>query len=275
MRSAGSSGSTGASSLGVTATSIAVTGGTEKGVAQDEDVKRQVTFADEPLPLTPTSARQLAGAGKRASSLPLGASAVAQGQSRTVASSRASLQPLNGPVGGAASSSASSIRQQQPVGHRASMSSFTPTHEQKPSNASTQRTLVNESSSSSSSPKLEPGANGNASTGVFERMKARHKAEALEAIRLGQDLNGTALDTGNEDDDEDDDEPLASLPQRRRGSQVESMMGAMPPMSVYGGSQFGQQQQQFYQPQSSIGGYSPLAMAPPGVDPYLCELRAP
>jgi hypothetical protein len=114
-------------------------------------------------------------------------------------------------------------------------------------------------------------------TSVFDRMKARHKAETLSAIALGKDLNGPDGAIVDDDDEEEDDEPLASLP-ARRGSQVGSMYGGQAG-SMMGGMQQQQHQfgqQQFYggghAHQTSIGGYSPLAMAPPGVDPYLCEL---
>lgn len=115
----------------------------------------------------------------------------------------------------------------------------------------------------------------NASGSVFDRMKARHKAETLSAIALGKDLNGPEGAIADEEDDDDDDEPLSSLPARRgSNSQLGSLYasgGSMMGMPMQGQHQFGQQQFYGHAPQSSIGGYSPLAMAPPGVDPYLCE----
>ncbi|KAK4053438.1 hypothetical protein OIV83_001604 [Microbotryomycetes sp. JL201] len=119
---------------------------------------------------------------------------------------------------------------------------------------------------------------GNAanSSDVFDRMKARHKAEALQAIAIGRDLNGPddapikTLD--QEEDDEEDDEPLASLP-ARRGSQSGSMLGGMPVNNRYSmmgpSTGMGAFNSPFFAPQTSFGGFSPLAVAPPGVDPFL------
>ncbi|KAK4058472.1 hypothetical protein OIO90_000633 [Microbotryomycetes sp. JL221] len=110
---------------------------------------------------------------------------------------------------------------------------------------------------------------------VFDRMKARHKAEALQAIALGRDLNGpddVAIKDDEGDDDEEDDEPLASLP-ARRGSQAGSAYGGFASSgsraSVIGSAGMGQMGNPYFAPQSSFGGFSPLAVAPPGVDPFL------
>lgn len=104
-------------------------------------------------------------------------------------------------------------------------------------------------------------------TAVFERMKARHKAETLKAITIGKDLNGP----GDLDDLSDDDEtPLSTLPSRSATPQ--SNRGSTYGLNQMQQQQYYQQQQQqqsFYPPPSTMGGYSQLASAPPGVDPYL------
>lgn len=322
MRSAGSSGSTGASSLlggsngsgpaplhstaatrDASATSAVKTGAAPASstFAFEDEVKRQVKFADESASATETHAHQPRVPGKQSSSMPIGAGGVAQRSSLPSSAHDAVDSNESSVVTGSARVHAQQKQQHAPT-HRASMSSFTPSHEQRPSNASTARTLVNDQQSftrapghnysqSVSSLQQGPGGPDGANASVFDRMKARHKTEALEAIRIGKELNGTALeDSAVDDDDEDEDEPLASLPARRRGSQTAlsgyGLQGQMPmgmgmmgypagPGSMYGGvaspmSQSGFQQQ-MYAPQSSFGGYSPLAVAPPGVDPFLCE----
>ncbi|GAA6000182.1 hypothetical protein JCM10207_007893 [Rhodosporidiobolus poonsookiae] len=106
---------------------------------------------------------------------------------------------------------------------------------------------------------------------VYERMKARHRAEALQALKIGRDLNNPSGLVPDEEDEEDDDEPLASLPTRAggAGSMIGGMSGVgmpgmgMPPMGIQGmgmGVPMGM---------GMGGAYSPLAVAPPGVDPYL------
>ncbi|GAA5998254.1 uncharacterized protein JCM10292_001076 [Rhodotorula paludigena] len=97
---------------------------------------------------------------------------------------------------------------------------------------------------------------------VYDRMKARHKAEALAALKIGRDLNhpsGLVPDAAAGRGDSDEDEPLANLPTRGsvlggyEGSMMSGMGGGMHPHMAMGMG----------------GAYSPLAMAPPGVDPYL------
>ncbi|BGP30515.1 hypothetical protein JCM10296v2_002270 [Rhodotorula toruloides] len=95
---------------------------------------------------------------------------------------------------------------------------------------------------------------------VYDRMKARHKAEAIEALKIGRDLNhpgGLVPDRERDDEDEDEDEPLANLPTKG------SVLGGQSTMSGMSGM--------FMHPMAmGMGGtYSPLAVAPPGVDPYL------
>ncbi|GAA5911795.1 hypothetical protein JCM6882_003357 [Rhodosporidiobolus microsporus] len=124
---------------------------------------------------------------------------------------------------------------------------------------------------------------------AHERMKARHRAEALQALKIGRDLNnprGVVPDAEVErlgDESEDDDEPLASLPAKHaageRGSMLGgggggSMMGGMGGMggmgmdpAMYGLGMGGMPPMQMGMGMG--GAYSPLAMAPPGVDPYL------
>ncbi|GAA5905701.1 uncharacterized protein JCM6883_005417 [Sporobolomyces salmoneus] len=112
--------------------------------------------------------------------------------------------------------------------------------------------------------------------GVHDRMKARHKQEAIEALKIGADLNhpsGLIPERGHDDDDdEDEDEPLANLPSRG------SMIGGMP--GGGGGSMIGGMQPPHHgQGAGSMqmnnmgmgfgGAFSPLALAPFGVDPYL------
>lgn len=96
-------------------------------------------------------------------------------------------------------------------------------------------------------------------TEVYNRMKARHKLEAANAISLGRDLNGTGL--MEDDEDEDDDVPLSDIP--RGGSQAGS---------AYGGFS---QQQMYHAPLSPHGAYANLASCPLGVDPYLYASLAP
>ncbi|BGP23214.1 hypothetical protein Rt10032_c02g1033 [Rhodotorula toruloides] len=98
---------------------------------------------------------------------------------------------------------------------------------------------------------------------VYDRMKARHKAEAIEALKIGRDLNhpsGLVPDRERDDDDEDENEPLANLPTKGSvmgGGGAPSMMSGMSGMFVHPMAM-------------GMGGtYSPLAVAPPGVDPYL------
>ncbi|KAM0788469.1 hypothetical protein ACM66B_001602 [Microbotryomycetes sp. NB124-2] len=135
----------------------------------------------------------------------------------------------------------------------------------------------NHSMSKSATELSRPTAAASASPSgdVFDRMKARHKAEALQAIAIGRDLNGpddAPVKTFDDEDDEEDDEPLASLP-ARRGSQSGSMMGGMLPVnnrfSMMGPTGMGAFNSPFFAPQTSFGGFSPLAVAPPGVDPFL------
>ncbi|GAA5939715.1 uncharacterized protein JCM15063_005267 [Sporobolomyces koalae] len=115
----------------------------------------------------------------------------------------------------------------------------------------------------------------NASPGdVYDRMKSRHKKEAVDALKIGTDLNHPSgfVPVHDDEDDEDEDEPLANLPTRGGAA---SMIGGMDAggggsmiagMSPYGGMGMGMGM--------GFGGvYSPLAMAPPGVDPYLCQSR--
>ncbi|GAA6062234.1 hypothetical protein JCM10212_000813 [Sporobolomyces blumeae] len=111
----------------------------------------------------------------------------------------------------------------------------------------------------------------NGATGdVFDRMKARHKQEAVEALKLGADLNNPS-GLVPQDDEDDEDEPLANLPTRNG-----SMIGGMDGASMMGGqgAMMGMPYQQH--PYGGMGmgmgfggAYSPLAVAPPGVDPYL------
>ncbi|GAA6052723.1 hypothetical protein JCM3770_007194 [Rhodotorula araucariae] len=103
---------------------------------------------------------------------------------------------------------------------------------------------------------------------VYDRMKARHKAEALQALQIGRDLNHpsglvpdreAAVGPHGGRGGEDDDEPLANLP--TKGS-VLGGVGGGGGTSMLGG----------VHPQMAMamgGAYSPLAVAPPGVDPYL------
>lgn len=102
-------------------------------------------------------------------------------------------------------------------------------------------------------------SNAPAKDDVYGRMKARHQAETLNGLAIGKDLNSGGRLRDEEDEDEDDDAPLASLPSRGGGAR--SQAG-----SSYGGYQ---QQPSFFPHPSSIGGYSQLHSAPPGVDPYL------
>lgn len=112
-----------------------------------------------------------------------------------------------------------------------------------------------------------------------ERLKARHRAEALKAIQIGRELNdpsGLVPDHEAQEalfggDGSDENEPLANLPSR--GSMLGGMgRGPAAPgsmMSGFGGAPGGL-------PGVGVGGqYSHLAIPPPGVDPYLCESTLP
>lgn len=114
-----------------------------------------------------------------------------------------------------------------------------------------------------------PGGGG----GVYDRMKARHKHEAVEALKLGADLNhpsGLVPERDNDDDDEDEDEPLANLPTRGgTGSMIGGMDGGG---SMIGTGPYGGGGMMPMNMGVAFGGaYSPLAVAPFGVDPYLCK----
>lgn len=100
---------------------------------------------------------------------------------------------------------------------------------------------------------------------VYDRMKARHKAEALDALRIGRDLNHPSGQVPDREGaaaggESDEDEPLANLPTKGSvlggagGGGAGSMMGGVHPQMTMGMG----------------GAFSPLAVAPPGVDPYLC-----
>jgi len=124
------------------------------------------------------------------------------------------------------------------------------------------------SSNSLNSSRTAVESNGTAGTGsVYDRMKLRHKLEAVEALKLGSDLNNPDGIVPEEEDD-DEDEPLANLPTRVAGS----MMGGMEGGSMLGGMGIPQQQHPYAGMGMGFGGaYSPLAVAPIGVDPYLCK----
>ncbi|KAL7340500.1 hypothetical protein BJY59DRAFT_695850 [Rhodotorula toruloides] len=141
-----------------------------------------------------------------------------------------------------------SVRDASTHGRTASALAPTPASRQPASNASTSGI-----GSSSSSTAVEET--------VYDRMKARHKAEAIEALKIGRDLNhlsGLVPDRERNDDDEDENEPLANLPTKGSALGGQSTMSGMSGM--------------FMHPMAmGMGGtYSPLAVAPPGVDPYLC-----
>ncbi|GAA5907318.1 hypothetical protein JCM5296_002690 [Sporobolomyces johnsonii] len=106
---------------------------------------------------------------------------------------------------------------------------------------------------------------GSAKGTVHDRMKARHKAEALQAMQIGSDLNNPSGMVPDEDDDEN--EPLASLPTRLGGGG--SMIGGEGSMSMMGGMPGMMGGMPMGMGMGFGGAYSPLAVAPPGVDPYL------
>ncbi|GAA5862600.1 hypothetical protein JCM3774_001074 [Rhodotorula dairenensis] len=113
-----------------------------------------------------------------------------------------------------------------------------------------------------------------------DRLKARHRAEAIKAIEIGRELNdpsGLVPDheaqealLGGGGDESDENEPLANLPSR--GSMLGGM-GRAPAapasmMSGFGGVAGGMPMTGL--PGMGVGGqYSQLAIPPPGVDPYL------
>ncbi|ORY74298.1 hypothetical protein BCR35DRAFT_142278 [Leucosporidium creatinivorum] len=251
--------------------SVSVVGG---GSLFGDEERRQVKFADNAS--QPSLGGGGAGSkfGRRMSAQPLNgaappvrASIAGPPRSSSMANLHQSSLSLGAtPKGGApsirASGSLASFAQQQQQ-QRRSVSNGQPS-------PTTPTTASSSASTAGPSSARQPGS-------VFDRMKARHKAETLSAIALGKDLNGPEGAIADDDeDDEDDDEPLASLP-ARRGSQAGSMYGGSMLGGMGGMQQQQQQQHQFAQQQfypghahqTSIGGYSPLAMAPPGVDPYL------
>lgn len=148
-------------------------------------------------------------------------------------------------------------------------------------------TVGNKSKGPSSSVGNATGSGGD----VFERMKERHKADTIKALALGRDLNGPEGIRDEEDDDDDeedgeddveenDDAPLASLPVRgvpppSRGAYPTPYPGgdysqAYPSYPFHPQAPPHQQYQTpFFPPPSTMGGYSQLEMAPPGVDPAL------
>lgn len=137
---------------------------------------------------------------------------------------------------------------------------------------------------SRSTPALSNSSAAKETTGgeVYNRMKARHRVESMQAISLGRDLNGDGLIKGHsarpgddaDSDDDDDHVPLAAHAARSRaGSQAGSVYGSPAASPQYYGSPSSSQffqQQQTPPPPSVMGGYSThLSQAPPGVDPQL------
>ncbi|SGY50907.1 BQ5605_C001g00937 [Microbotryum silenes-dioicae] len=90
---------------------------------------------------------------------------------------------------------------------------------------------------------------------VFDRMKQRHRVEAIKAIQLGKDLNGAAVQDEEDGDDDDDEAPLSTLPLRGPSGLNPRAFEVRAPTT--------------FAPQSSYGGFSPLTNAPPGVDQSL------
>ncbi|GAA5821429.1 hypothetical protein JCM11251_004620 [Rhodosporidiobolus azoricus] len=162
----------------------------------------------------------------------------------------------------------------------------TPVHSRAPS------TVTGGASTPGTSPSIhaQAGVGGDGSLSAHERMKARHRAEAVQALKIGRDLNnptGLVPDAEVErlgDDSEDDDEPLANLPAKQAwergsmlggagagamgGGSMMSGMGGMDPMMMGMGG-MGMGGMPLHMGMGMGGAYSPLAMAPPGVDPYL------
>ena len=137
--------------------------------------------------------------------------------------------------------------------------------------AAAPHTRASSTASASNGPSTASSSITAVDDGVYDRMKARHKAEALDALRIGRDLNhpsgrvperGAAVGGG---ESSDEDEPLANLPTKGSvlGGAGGSVMGGGGAGSMMGGMH----------PQMAMGmggAFSPLAVAPPGVDPYLC-----
>ncbi|GAA5855879.1 hypothetical protein JCM8547_000399 [Rhodosporidiobolus lusitaniae] len=132
-------------------------------------------------------------------------------------------------------------------------------------------TVTGGASTPGTSPSVHGAGAGIEHLSAHERMKARHRAEALQALKIGRDLNHPSgkvpepLEEG-EDDSEDDETPLASLP--ARGSVMGGMAGGGGGGSMLGGMS-GMGMNPMAMGMGMGGAYSPLAMAPPGVDPYL------
>ncbi|GAA5938894.1 hypothetical protein JCM1841_000844 [Sporobolomyces salmonicolor] len=124
-------------------------------------------------------------------------------------------------------------------------------------------------SAASLAPSSKTASASNAGSGegtVYDRMKARYKAEALQAMQIGSDLNNPSGLVPDEEDD-DENEPLASLPTRLGGGG--SMIGGEGSMSTMGGMPGMMGGMPMGMGMGFGGAYSPLAVAPPGVDPYL------
>ncbi|GAA5892994.1 hypothetical protein JCM8208_004147 [Rhodotorula glutinis] len=135
--------------------------------------------------------------------------------------------------------------------------------------AAAPHTRASSTASASNGPSTASSSITAVDDGVYDRMKARHKAEALDALRIGRDLNHPSgrvperATVGGGGESSDEDEPLANLPTKGSvlggaggsvmGGGAGSMMGGMHPQMAMGMG----------------GAFSPLAVAPPGVDPYL------
>ncbi|GAA5851418.1 hypothetical protein JCM9279_001060 [Rhodotorula babjevae] len=174
---------------------------------------------------------------------------------------------------GYAASSARGHPQQQQQQHLNPRSSALPSARSSMSAAATAapHTRASSTASASNGPSTASSSITAVDDGVYDRMKARHKAEALDALRIGRDLNHPsgrvperAAVGGGESSDED--EPLANLP--TKGSVLGGAGGSV--MGMGGGGAGSMMAGMHPQMAMGMGGaFSPLAVAPPGVDPYL------
>ncbi|GAA5976428.1 hypothetical protein JCM10908_005497 [Rhodotorula pacifica] len=127
----------------------------------------------------------------------------------------------------------------------------------------------------------KPSQETSVPTGTLnDRLKARHRAEAMKAIQIGRELNdpsGLVPDHEAQEallgggDGSDENEPLANLPSR--GSMIGGMgrgpAGPASMLSGFGGIAGGGLPMTGLPGMGAGGQYSQLAIPPPGVDPYL------
>ena len=246
----------------------------ESNPSQERDSANSSSTSDSSLPKTPKDGSpggsmlgMRVGSGLKDSSYTSDDTILAMGLSNGALSSsngkgqRNSLAPLeNGSVAGQSRNVAGAQRLPQRSSQQFATLPRNTSYLPSPSPSPSRSVADFRSQSAPNSPRLPLHSRaGSAGQGEqYERMRVRHKAEALNAIAIGRDLNGSGL---MDDDDEEDDVPLASIPSKRG-----SVAG-----SSYGAPSNQQQQHQFpsFAPQGFPQFSQIPSTAPPGVDPYL------